>query len=138
MQRVHSDDLPEFLKAIETASTGAAQFEHTYRLLLPDGSVKHVHALAHGLQDAFGKREFVGAVTDVTSMKQAEEELRTSEAYLAEAQRLSQTGSWAWNPKTHGEPGYWSDECYRVDPRGRGQARDSTLQLSAFIATHDS
>lgn len=39
--------------------------------------------------------------------------LRTSEAYLSEAQKLSQTGSWAWNPVT-GEISYWSEECYRV------------------------
>ncbi len=122
VQRVHPDDLPEFQKVIESASAGATQFEHTYRLLLPDGSVKHVHALAHLLQDASGKREFVGAVTDVTSIKRAEEELRTSEAYLAEAQRLSQTGSWAWSPdqdlplgkSKHADIRYWSEECYRV------------------------
>jgi PAS domain S-box-containing protein len=45
-------------------------------------------------------------------------ELRRSEAYLAEAQRLSQTGSWAWSPGT--DVRHWSEECYRVlgfDPR---------------------
>ena len=118
LKRVHPDDRPDFLKVIESASAGATQFEHTYRLLLPDGSVKHVHALAHVLQDASGSREFVGAATDVTSIKRAESELRTSEAYLAEAQRLSQTGSWAWSPDT--DVRYWSEECYRVlgfDPR---------------------
>jgi len=120
VQRVHPEDRPDFLKVIESASAGATQFEHSYRLLMPDASVKHVHALAHGLQDASGNREFVGAATDVTSIKRAEEELRTSEAYLAEAQRLSQTGSWAWNPVT-GDIRYWSEECYRVlgfDPHG--------------------
>src|SRR6202521_1857483 len=48
----------------------------------------------------------------------AEEALRSSEAYLAEAQRLSQTGSWAWSPDQ--DIWYWSEECYRVlsfDPK---------------------
>jgi PAS domain S-box-containing protein len=120
VQNVHPEDRPDFLKVIKSASAGAARFEHTYRWLLPDGSVKHVHALAHALQDARANREFVGAATDVTSIKRAEEELRKSEAYLAEAQRLSQTGSWAWNPVT-GDIRYWSEECYRVlgfDPHG--------------------
>jgi PAS domain S-box-containing protein len=112
VQRVHPDDLPEFLKVIESASAGATQFEHTYRLLLPDGSVKHVHALAHALQDASGNREFVGAATDVTSVKRAEEELRKSEAYLAEAQRLTHTGSWAWNVGT--DELFWSEEIFRI------------------------
>src|SRR6202051_664826 len=52
--------------------------------------------------------------------KRAEQRLRQSEAYLAEAQRLSQTGSWAWNPAT-GENTYGSEECLRVlgfDPAG--------------------
>jgi PAS domain S-box-containing protein len=52
-------------------------------------------------------------VIDVTERKRAEQTLRQSEAYLAEAQRLSQTGSWAWNPATH-EIRHWSEECCRI------------------------
>src|SRR6185295_542647 len=62
--------------------------------------------------------EFVGTVIDITERKQAEGELRRSEAYLAEAQRMSHTGSWAWSPDT--DVRHWSLECYRVlgfDPR---------------------
>src|SRR5258707_1340205 len=126
-QRVHPEDRADFLKVIDGASAGASHFEHTYRLLLPDGSVKHVHAIAHVLQDASGNREFVGAVTDITERKTAEESLRRSEAYLAEAQRLSHTGSWAWSPDTDFR--HWSEECYRVlgfDPRD-GAARTEQL-----------
>jgi PAS domain S-box-containing protein len=60
------------------------------------------------------------AIRDITERKHAEQRLRQSEAYLAEAQRLSQTGSWAWTPETD-EISYWSEECYRVlgfDPQG--------------------
>ena len=112
MQRVHPQDRADIQKVINGASAGATDFEHTYRLLLPDGRVKHVHAIAHALQDASGNREFVGAVTDITERKTAEEALRSSEAYLAEAQRLSHTGSWAWSPDQ--DIRYWSEECYRV------------------------
>ncbi len=48
-------------------------------------------------------------------------DLQRSETYLAEAQRLSHTGSWAWTPST-GEITYWSEECFRVlgfEPAGR-------------------
>ena len=111
-QRVHPEDRAEFQKVIDGASAGTTQFEHGYRLLLPDGRIKHIHALAHASRDASGNREFVGAGIDVTSIKRAEEERRRSEAYLAEAQRLSKTGSWAWSPDQ--DIGYWSEECYRV------------------------
>jgi PAS domain S-box-containing protein len=128
VQRVDPQDRADFQKVIDGASRGTADFEHTYRLLLPDGRVKHVHAIAHVLQDASGYREFVGAVTDITERKAAEKALRTSEAYLAEAQRLSHTGSWAWNPDTDAR--YWSEECYRVlgfDPR------DGAPRMEEFI-----
>src|SRR6202051_2782790 len=52
--------------------------------------------------------------------KRAQQRLRQSEAYLAEAQRLSQTGSWAWNPAT-GDIRYWSEMCFCLlgfDPAG--------------------
>jgi formate hydrogenlyase transcriptional activator len=120
VQRVHPEDRADFQKVIDGAFGGATHFEHTYRLLLPDERVKHVQALAHEVQNASGNREFVGAGIDVTQRKRAEQNLLQSEAYLAEAQRLSQTGSWAWNPAT-GEIRYWSEECYRVlgfDPHG--------------------
>ena len=117
-QRVHPEDRADFQAVIARVSGGAPDLEHAYRLLLPDGRVKHVHALAHATQDASGNREFVGAVTDVTDHKRAEDSLRASEAYLAEAQRLSHTGSWSWSPAT--DVRYWSEECYRIlgfDPR---------------------
>jgi PAS domain S-box-containing protein len=122
VQRVHPEDRADVKAVIDRAIAGAPEFEHAYRLLMPDGRIKHVHAIAHVLQDASGNREFVGAVTDVTERKAAEESLRSGEAYLAEAQRLSQTGSWAWSPDLTGDfctsPNqdikYWSEECYRV------------------------
>jgi PAS domain S-box-containing protein len=61
---------------------------------------------------------------EIAKHNQVEAELRQSEAYLAEAQRLSHTGSWAWSPPP-GDIRYWSEECYRVqgfDPKG-GQPR---------------
>ncbi len=128
-QRVHPDDRADVKEVIDRAFAGATDFEHSYRLLLPDGRVKHVHALAHVLQDASGDREFVGAVTDITERKAAEEALRSSQAYLAEAQRLSHTGSWAWNPGT--DVRYWSEECYRVlgfDPRDGAPRMEQLIQ----------
>jgi PAS domain S-box-containing protein len=93
-QRVHPEDRAGFKEVVSSSLAGATDFEHAYRLLPPDGRVKHVHAIAHVLRDASGNREFIGAVTDITERKTAEEALRSSEADLLEAQRLSHTGSW--------------------------------------------
>jgi PAS domain S-box-containing protein len=82
VQRLHPEDRVDFQEVIDRASGGATHFEHAYRLLLPDGRVKHVHALAHALQDASGNCEFVGAVMDVTERKRAEEAVLRSEKEL--------------------------------------------------------
>ena len=55
---------------------------------------------------------------DLTERKRTEDRLRRSEAYLAEAQRLSLTGSFGWNVST-GEI-FWSDETYRIVGLDRG------------------
>ena len=67
-------------------------------------------------------------VEEVLQRQRAEEALQRSEAYLAEAQRLSHTGSWASRPAM-GEIRYLSEECYRVmgfDPHG-GQLQYETF-----------
>ena len=130
VQRVHPEDSAVVKEVVNQAFAGATGFEHAYRLLMPDGRVKHVHAIAHVLQDASGNREFVGAVTDITAAKRTVETLRESEAYLAEAQRLSHTGSWAYDPATT-KTTYMSEECYRVlglDPRDEMLSLETALQ----------
>ena len=57
--------------------------------------------------------EGVGFVLDLTERKRAEEALRRSEAYLAEAESLSKSGSWAWKTATR-EVTYWSQGRYRL------------------------
>ena len=76
-----------------------------------------------------GGNEGVAFVLDLSEQKQAEKALRRSESYLAEAQRLSQTGSWAWSPDT--DVRFWSEECYRVlgfDPRDGPPQMEELIQ----------
>jgi PAS domain S-box-containing protein len=128
LQRVHPEDVGLVQRTIEKAAQDGKDFDIEHRLLMPDGAVKHVHVVAHAEKDESCELEFVGAVMDTTESKRAEEALRQSEGYLAEAQRLSHTGSWASIPAT-GEIKYFSEECYRVlgfDPQG-GQPRYETF-----------
>jgi PAS domain S-box-containing protein len=113
LQRVHPEDVALVKQTIERASQGGKNFEHEYRLLMPDGSVKHVRIVAHALTDESGSVEFVGAVMDVTEGKRAEEALRQSETNLAEAQRLTHTGSWAWRVAGR-KASHLSEEWYRI------------------------
>src|SRR5467141_3501400 len=113
LERVHPDDKAMVQGQISHATSQGKDCNLEYRLLLPDDSVKYVHVSAHAVKDKAGNLEFVGAVTDITERKTTEEDLRSSEGYLAEAQKMSQTGSWAWSAETGG-PSYWSEECYRV------------------------
>jgi PAS domain S-box-containing protein len=113
VQRTHPEDRAAVQKTIDRASSDGKDFDHEYRLLMPDGSVKYVHAVARATRDASGSVEFVGAVTDVTVAKEAERKLRRSEAYLAEAQHLSHTSSWAWDVR-HREFVYRSAEVYHL------------------------
>ena len=112
LQRVHPEDVGLVTDAIERAGRGGADFEFEHRLLMPDGSIRHIYNLSHRYQDEAGHAEVLGAIMDVTERRVAEEAIRRSEAYLAEAQRLSHTGSFGWKPED-GEV-VWSDETYRI------------------------
>src|SRR3984885_9560463 len=82
VEGLHPQDRAFFQRVIDRASQTATDFENEYRLLLPHGRVKHVHAIARALQDGSDNREFIGAVTDITERKTAEEKILCSEREL--------------------------------------------------------
>src|SRR5579862_3696017 len=79
-QRVHPEDRALAKHVIDSASRIGTGFEHEYRLLLSGGRIKHVHAIAHVVENTSGNREFVGAVTDISERKAAEAKIRDQEA----------------------------------------------------------
>src|SRR5258706_3632447 len=76
VQRVHPQDRALAQQVIDRASQTGTAFEHEYRLLMADGRVKHVHAIAHAVESTSGNREFIGAVTDITERKTTEDKIR--------------------------------------------------------------
>ena len=81
-QRVHPEDLAFVQQTVDRAARNETDLDFEHRMLFPDGSVKHVHVMARAVKDDSGKLEFVGAVSDVTATKLAQEKIRRNETEL--------------------------------------------------------
>ena len=92
LQRTHPEDLALVQRTINRASRDGKDFDFENRLLMPDGTVKHVHVAAHAIRDQADQLEFIGALIDITAAKQAEEELHKAQTELAHATRVSTLG----------------------------------------------
>ena len=114
LEHVHPDDRESVHEAMLNAVQEKTEYEVEHRIILPDGTIRHVHALGRPVLSGSGDVvEVVGSAVDITERKHAEEALLRSEAYLAEGQRLTRTGSWALNVVT-GEPLHSSAEHTRL------------------------
>ena len=91
-RRSHPDDASMLEQAFEQASSGAQNIDITHRLLMPDGSVKHVKVLAHPAQDMENNVEYIGVLMDITAAKRAEEALQELQASLAHVTRVTALG----------------------------------------------
>jgi len=117
--RIHPEDRDHMQEIKDRATQSGMDLDVEHRILLPDGAIKYLHAVAHAGRDSSGNVEYMGVVTDITERKRAEEERRTlsrdlqeSNARLEEAQRVAHVGYWEWDLET-GEV-IWSDETYRI------------------------
>jgi PAS domain S-box-containing protein len=164
LERVHPEDRPQIEQRARMEASGKEWLDSQidFRIILPDGTIKHLHSVAHPVRDDSGEiAEVVGTVMDVTEqwkaraelenafeeIKQRTEALRRSEAYLAEAQKLTHTGSWAVRvpqmENAQGEAGqghevlprfgwnasYWSKEMYRIFGLDPGPTPPSYVEL---------
>ena len=92
IQRSHPEYRAFVEQAIERATRDGKDLDYEHRLLMPDGSVKYVHVVAHAVRDQADQLEFIGAVVDVTANKQAEEKLHTARTELAHVTRVATLG----------------------------------------------
>src|SRR3984957_8704062 len=117
---VHPEDVEAFVERWRESIATGEGFESTARVRRADGEYRWM--LHHKLAMRGDSGEIIkwhGSSVDIDGQKRAEEqllestqELQRSEAYLAEAQRLSHTGSFGWKPGC--EEHVWSDETYRI------------------------
>lgn len=98
--RVHPEDvsLIEKMKMVDQSRHDQARqdrrdFEWQYRLLMPDGSIKYMHAVAHATRDQDGQLEYIASVQDVTARRLAEEARDKARAELAHVARVTSLGT---------------------------------------------
>jgi formate hydrogenlyase transcriptional activator len=82
LQRVHPDDVELLKTVLEKAGQAGSDFDFEHRLLMPDGSIKHIHSLAHSIKNTDGNEESVGAIMDITERRVAEQRHRQQEMEL--------------------------------------------------------
>ena len=83
LQRVHPEDRDKWQATIERAIRERSDYDFEYRILLPDGKVKWVHAVGHPVLDTAGELvQFLGSSMDVTEQEHLMEALRKSEEEL--------------------------------------------------------
>ncbi|HEY8187762.1 MAG TPA: PAS domain-containing protein [Pyrinomonadaceae bacterium] len=91
--RVHPEDLTLYEKMVEQARNGADDFEWQYRLLMPDQSIKYMHAVAQATRDPNGQLEYIAAIRDVTARRTADEALDRARSELARVARAMSLGA---------------------------------------------
>jgi PAS domain S-box-containing protein len=109
---VHPQDRESMAGLIEGILTKASPFDATKRIVRPDGEVRYIRCVGVPPADDQSLKKYVGSAIDVTEQELLTQELRRREAYLAEAQTLSHTGSFGWKVSS-GEV-FWSDETFRI------------------------
>jgi PAS domain S-box-containing protein len=128
---LHPDDAAHHLESWQESVSTGIPLETEARYQSPDGEYRWFLNRAHPLRDKTGRIvKWYGTNIDIENLKRTERRLRQSEAYLAEAQRLSHTGTWVLDPTTM-QYLYWSDESYRIwgfDPLQGVPSRDSLWQ----------
>ncbi len=117
---------------IREAVQGSSRNDFEFRVRHKDGHLAWVAASWQPIYDSRGARlGHRSSIRDIAERKQAENALRRSETYLAEAQRLSHTGSWAFDMASD-KYVYASEECLRIfelDPQESLPTREAVSRL---------
>jgi PAS domain S-box-containing protein len=91
--RVHPEDIPWFQELVDQARRDGRDLEFEHRLRMPDGSVKHLHVVAHAASDQADQLEYIGAVQDVTERRLSEDALSKVRSELAHVARVTTLGA---------------------------------------------
>ncbi|MFK4486506.1 PAS domain S-box protein [Bradyrhizobium sp. USDA 336] len=98
LQRIHPEDRLAVQQTTGQAAREGKDYDHEYRLVMPDGSIKYVRAVARATRDTSGYVEFVGSVSDITAAKEAERRLRDSEQRFRDYAETASDWFWETGP----------------------------------------
>jgi len=122
---LHPQDRESMASLIQGMLAQPSPFDTIKRIVRPNAEVRYIRCVGVPVTENQSLKKYVGSAIDVTEQELVTQELRRREAYLAEAQRLSHTGSFGWKPDS-GEI-VWSDETYRIF--GYDRAEKPSLDL---------
>jgi PAS domain S-box-containing protein len=142
LQRIHPEDLGKVLQAFDRIIHEKVDSDVEYRVVLPDGTVKHTYAQGHPVLNANGELvEIVGTTGDITERKRTEEELRKHREHLEELVKQRTEELVVLNQLVYGslesaDVGAWwidfkePDTCHALDNTARmvGLKPDTTGQ----------
>ncbi|HEY0660425.1 MAG TPA: PAS domain-containing protein [Lysobacter sp.] len=110
---LHPDDVERMEAAIQAALLGEREYNEEFRILHPDGSLRHIQAFGQVSRDAEGKPlRMLGVNYDITERTLAEEELRRVSNRLQIATRAAGIGIWDWNLVT--DETVWDDTIHAL------------------------
>jgi PAS domain S-box-containing protein len=141
-QRTHPEDRAKWQGAIDRAMAEKSEYEVEFRILLPDGSVKHIHTVGHPVLNASGDLvQFVGSSTDITERKWAEQATRLLAAIVESSHDAIVSKSLngvisSWNKGAERLFGYAAEEAVGqnitliIPPERRHEERTIVEQLT--------
>jgi PAS domain S-box-containing protein len=132
---VHPEDRAFMKQGIANMLADHRPFDFTKRIVRSDGEIRQVRCVGVPVTQGGIFRGFLGTGMDVTEQERLTEELRLSEQYLSEGQRLAHMGSWAFNPSGFFE--YWSQELFQIYGLDPQQGAPTLEQYLAAIHPQD-
>ncbi len=135
---MHPEDRPRIVAQVGDVVRTSHDWVSEFRLLMPDGSVKHAHVTASAVRNSRGEREYVGAIMDVTERKRAQEAegLALANDRLERALRGSNVGIWGLQRRR--DATRWRFNVFG-EPVGSRWATSTIEMMTSFItcaATH--
>src|ERR1700728_4703533 len=132
---VHPEDRAFMKQGIAQMLVDHRAFDFTKRIVRPDGEIRHVRCVGVPITQEGIFQGFLGTGMDVTEQERLTEDLRLSEQYLREGQRLAHMGSWAFDPSGSFE--YWSQELFKIYGLDPDNGAPTLEQYLATVHPHD-